>query len=116
MGLTIAGSPAVPFRAMRCLVAGTSPYQVRISCMKRGLKLEEETALEWPPYEAQVRQFIDAAWPRNALDEPQVKHWRAAGRVTLLLLLASSALQYYFLDVYLTIMAMPQVTLVASLP
>jgi hypothetical protein len=61
------------------------------------------------------RGFLDAAWPRNPLDEPQVKYWRIAGRTMLLVLLASSALQYYFFDVYLTIMALPRVTVVAVL-
>jgi hypothetical protein len=62
-----------------------------------------------------VGRFVDETWPRNPLDEPRVKYWRAAGRATLLVLLAFSALQYYFLDVYLTIMAMPRLTLIAGL-
>ena len=64
---------------------------------------------------AEVGRFVDETWPRNPVDEPRVKYWRAAGRATLLVLLAFSALQYYFLDVYLTIMVMPRVTLIAGL-
>jgi hypothetical protein len=66
--------------------------------------------------QAQVRRFVDETWPRNPLDEPRVRYWRAAGRTTLLALLAFSGLQYSFFDVYLTIMAMPRVTLLAALP
>ena len=64
----------------------------------------------------QVRCFIDDAWPHCPLDEPRVRYWRAAARATLLLLLAFSGLQYYFLEVHLTILALPRVTLVAALP
>jgi hypothetical protein len=53
---------------------------------------------------------------RNPLEEPRVKAWRAAARTTLLILLASSGLQYYFFDVYLTIMTLPRVTMAAALP
>lgn len=45
-----------------------------------------------------------------------MRYWRAAARATLALLLAFSGLQYYFFDVYLTIMALPRVTLIAALP
>jgi hypothetical protein len=82
-----------------------------------GTKLKEEIAASTSLFIAeQHREFLDAAWPRNPLDDPQVKYWRIAGRVTLLALLASSALQYYFCDVYLTIMALPRLTVVAALP
>lgn len=78
--------------------------------------MKEEITTQPLSDEAQVRRFVDAAWPRDPLDEPRVRYWRAAGRTTLLVLLASSGLQYYFFDVYLTIMALPRVTLVAALP
>lgn len=60
--------------------------------------------------------FVDAAWPWNPLDHRRVRYWRVAGRATLFVLLACSGLQYYFLDVYLTIMTMPRVTVLAGLP
>ncbi len=78
--------------------------------------MKEQIASESRSNEAQIRAFLEAAWPRSPLDEPRVRHWRAAGRTTLLVLLASSGLQYYFFNVYLTIMALPRVTLVAGLP
>jgi hypothetical protein len=78
--------------------------------------LKQETASESLTGEPQVRRFIDDAWPRSPLEEPRVRYWRAARRTTLLLLLAFSGFQYYFLDVHLTIMALPRVTLIAALP
>lgn len=83
---------------------------------ERGLKVKQEFAAPLLTSRADVSGFIDDTWPRNPLDEPRVKYWRAAGRTTLLVLLAFSGMQYYFFDVYLTIMAMPRVTLLAALP
>ena len=51
--------------------------------------------------------FIEAAWPADAQEQPGVRRWRAAGRITLAILLGFSALQYYFFDVQLQILAMP---------
>lgn len=65
---------------------------------------------------ADLRRYIDEIASRDPESEPAVKYWRAAGRTTLLLLLAISGLQYYFFDVFLTIMTLPQLTLVAGLP
>ena len=53
--------------------------------------------------------------PLNPLQDRRVRCWRIAGRATLLTLLALSGLQYYFFHVFLTIMAMPRVTLLAGL-
>jgi hypothetical protein len=78
--------------------------------------VKQEIAAQADTSDAEARRFVDETWPRNPLDEPRVKYWRAAGRTTLLALLAFSGLQYYFFDVYLTIMAMPRVTLLAALP
>ena len=63
---------------------------------------------------AQSHQFVDAAWPLNPLEEPVVKRWRTAARAILLALLGYAGLQYYFFDVYLTIMALPRVALLAG--
>jgi hypothetical protein len=64
----------------------------------------------------QARRFIDEAWPQNPLHDPKVRFWRAASRITLAALLAFSALEYYFVDVHLAILAMPSVTVLAALP
>ena len=64
----------------------------------------------------EARRFIEAAWPRNPLDQPGVRSWRAAGRLTLALLLGFSALQYYFFHVHVTILAMPGLIVFAAAP
>jgi hypothetical protein len=53
---------------------------------------------------------------RLAEQQRSIKRWRAACRTILFVLLAFSGLQYYFFDVYLTISALPSVTLLAALP
>ncbi len=66
--------------------------------------------------QSEIRCFVDAAWPFDPLEQRGVRRWRAAGRAMLLALLAFSALQYYFIDVHLTIMALPRVTWLAAQP
>ena len=85
-GLTIAGPPAV-----RVAPIAAPLIKCAIARMKGETSLKEQMASAPVTVEAQVREFIDAAWPRNPLDEPGVKFWRIAGRTTLLVLLASSA-------------------------
>ena len=63
---------------------------------------------------AQVRRFMDDAWPRDPLGEPPTRYWRVAGRITLLILLAFAGFQYYFFDVYLTIMALPRLDVLVA--
>jgi len=43
------------------------------------------------------------------------RHWRAAGRMALASLFTIAALQYYFLDIELTIMGLPGLTVTAAL-
>ena len=62
------------------------------------------------------RDFVEAAWPLNPREQRKVRYWHVASRATLAVLLTFSGLQYYFFDVYLTIMAMPSVTVLAALP
>lgn len=62
----------------------------------------------------EARRFIEAAWPRNPLNEPGVRFWRAAGRITLAVLLGFSAMQYYFFHVHVTVMALPGVIVFAA--
>ena len=64
----------------------------------------------------ELRLHIEGLAARSPYSERKVRYWRVAGRTTLALLLAFSGLQYYFFDVYLTIMALPRVTLIAALP
>jgi hypothetical protein len=48
--------------------------------------------------------------PTSALDHPNVEAWQVAARAALLVTLGVSALQYYFLDVYVQILSLPAIT------
>ena len=78
--------------------------------------MKQEIALEMLASRAHVRRYIDAIAARNPQSEHSVTYWRAARRIILLLLLTFSGLQYYFFDVFLTIMALPSLTLLAAVP
>ena len=62
----------------------------------------------------EIHLFVEAAWPLVPQEEPAVRRWRIAARATLLALLGYAGLQYYFFDVYLTIMALPRVAVIAG--
>jgi hypothetical protein len=64
--------------------------------------------------DAEVRQLIESTWPLNPLDDPRVKFWRAARGYALFGMLSYLALQYYFFDVYLTIMALPSAGVITA--
>lgn len=83
---------------------------------RKGLKLKREITSESFSARAEVRRYIDEIAARSPDSEPTVKYWHAARRSTLLLLLTLFGLQYYFFDVFLTIMALPRLTLIAALP
>ena len=61
-----------------------------------------------------VRRYVAALEVRSVDAQPRLRVWRAAGRMTLAALLGYSALQYYFLEVSLTIMALPRLTPLAG--
>jgi hypothetical protein len=52
---------------------------------------------------------------KSAQSARAAKQWRAAGRMALGLLFTIAALQYYFLDVELTILSLPGITVTAAL-
>lgn len=56
------------------------------------------------------RSYMRALSPRSALDHPNVEAWQAAARAALLVALGVSALQYYFLHVYVEILSLPALT------
>lgn len=78
--------------------------------------MNRDSTLEPLSYDPQLRDFIDAAWPRRPRDDARVRYWQAARRTTILVLLAFASLQYYFFDVQLTILALPRLTVAASAP
>ena len=57
-----------------------------------------------------LRQYIKWLEEVKAPDLPSVKRWLAAKRWVLLGLLVLAIVQFYFMDVYLQIMSMPNVT------
>lgn len=77
--------------------------------------MKQECVARLTSSQVDAHRFNDETWPRNPLAEPRVRYWRAAGRTTLALLLAFSALQYYFFDIYLTIITLPKVGVLAPL-
>ena len=81
-----------------------------------GFKVKQQVGPRPFASAADERQFVNAAWPCNPLEQPHIKRWQLAARMTLIGLFTYAGLQYYFFDVYLTIMAMPSVTLPAGLP
>ena len=73
--------------------------------------MEDQPSVQCVTRGSAAQRFVEDTWPLDPLREPRVRRWRLAGRTTLLLLLTFSVLQYYFCDVYLTILTMPRVTL-----
>ena len=62
----------------------------------------------------EVRRYIAARGARSVEDDPSVRFWRLAGRATLITLVVYAALQYYFLHVFVEIMALPALTTFAG--
>ncbi len=77
--------------------------------------MEDQPLAQCDTTASAAQRFVEDTWPLDPLREPRVRRWRLAGRTTLLLLLTFSVLQYYFFDVYLTILTMPRVTLPGAL-
>jgi hypothetical protein len=62
----------------------------------------------------EIRRYIEARTSRSIEDLPSVHVWRFAGRASLTALLVYAALQYYFLHVFVEIMALPALTTFAG--
>lgn len=58
-----------------------------------------------------VRAVLKEISARKAGDDPSVQRWKAAKRVTLLVVLSAAFLQYYFMDVALQIMSLRDLVL-----
>jgi len=57
-----------------------------------------------------IQAYVREVAARKAADQPSVRRWLKAKRLTLLVLLAFSVLQYYVLDVMLEIVSLPSTT------
>jgi hypothetical protein len=59
---------------------------------------------------AEIQAYVREHAERKATDQPSVKRWLNAKRITLIVLLAFGILQYYILDVMLEIASLPSTT------
>src|SRR2546423_7519511 len=57
-----------------------------------------------------LRRYIEQLRTKKVVDDPGVKRWMNAKRVTLLVLLICAVLQYYFFDVLLEMLQVPSLT------
>ena len=74
------------------------------------------TTLAVPTFRSreEVRRYIEERTARSVDELPSVRFWRLAGRATLITLMVYAALQYYFLHVFVEIMALPALTTFAG--
>jgi hypothetical protein len=64
---------------------------------------------------ADIRDYINGLYIRgNGRDLPSVRRWKLAARATMGTLLLYSALQYYFLTVFIEIDSLPGITVFAG--
>ncbi len=59
-----------------------------------------------------IQAYVREVAARRAADQPSVRRWLKVKKVTLLVLLAFSVMQYYVLDVMLEIVSLPSTTFV----
>lgn len=59
---------------------------------------------------AEIQAYVREVSDRKATDEPSVRRWLNAKRITLIALLAFGVVQYYVLDVLLEIVSMRTTT------
>ena len=57
-----------------------------------------------------IQAYVREVAARKAADQPSVRRWLKVKKVTLLVLLAFSVMQYYVLDVMLEIVSLPSTT------
>jgi hypothetical protein len=57
-----------------------------------------------------IQAYVREVAARKAADEPSVRRWLKVKKLTLLVLLAFSVMQYYVLDVMLEIVSLPSTT------
>jgi hypothetical protein len=62
-----------------------------------------------------ARRYIDSLLSQSGRDLPSVARWRRASKVTLVVLLGFSVLQFYFMNVFIEILSMSSVTVFVPL-
>ena len=58
----------------------------------------------------EIQAYVREVAARTATDQPSVRRWLKVKKLTLLVLLAFSVMQYYVLDVMLEIVSLPSTT------
>lgn len=58
----------------------------------------------------EIQAYVREVAARTAADQPSVRRWLKVKKLTLLVLLAFSVMQYYVLDVMLEIVSLPSTT------
>jgi hypothetical protein len=59
---------------------------------------------------ADIQAYVREVAARKAADDPAVRRWLTAKKITLIVLLGFGVMQYYILDVLLEIVSMPSTT------
>jgi hypothetical protein len=59
---------------------------------------------------ADIQAYVREVAARKAADDPAVRRWLTAKKITLIVLLGFGVMQYYILDVLLEIVSMPTTT------
>jgi hypothetical protein len=59
---------------------------------------------------ADIQAYVQEVAARKAIDQPSVRRWLSAKRITLIVLLAFGVIQYYILDVLVEITSMRTTT------
>lgn len=62
-----------------------------------------------------ARQYVRALSFESGRNLPSVARWRHAGQATLLVLLGFSALQFYFMHIFIEILSLPSLTVFVPL-
>ena len=57
-----------------------------------------------------IQAYVREVAARKAADDPAVRRWLKAKKITLIVLLGFGVMQYYILDVMLEIVSMPRTT------
>jgi hypothetical protein len=57
-----------------------------------------------------IQAYVREVSARKAADDPAVRRWLKAKKITLIVLLGFGVMQYYILDVLLEIVSMPKTT------
>jgi hypothetical protein len=105
-GVIITFTPGVVWRQICALPMSETPPETREELVQHLEKVTGRTLKT----RADIRAYVREVAERKAADQPSVRRWLNAKRITLVALLAFGVLQYYILDVMLEIASLPSTT------